>query len=176
MRILNILNLFRKKPDNFEPTKIEQDIAYEHACLRHLERPNTSYLKFGFGILILLLLASILGLGIHWFFTGSVGLKFLPKTLYDFHLNAPIAFKVLLILFIDCFVLILLSRRILIEVIKLYQRYADEEIRRRCLFKPTCSEYTIMSLNKYGLIIGLYLGYMRVFRKCKGNIYRIDYP
>ncbi|MDO4363209.1 MAG: membrane protein insertion efficiency factor YidD [Clostridia bacterium] len=60
--------------------------------------------------------------------------------------------------------------------IKLYQHYAPEEIRRRCLFKPTCSEYAILAIKKYGLIIGLVKTYNRLFKKCKGNIYRIDYP
>lgn len=176
MRIINVLNLINRKPESSKPTKVEQDIAYQHVCLRYLERPNTSYLKFGLGILLLLFLSSILGLSLYWFFKSSIGFEFLPKALYDYSLNAPFAFKILVILLFDCFVLIIFSRRVLIEVIKLYQRYADEDIRRRCLFKPTCSEYTIISLNKYGLIIGLYLGYKRVFNKCKGNVYRIDYP
>ena len=64
----------------------------------------------------------------------------------------------------------------IIGAIRLYQRYAPDDIRRRCLFKPTCSEYAILAIEKYGVIIGLIKSYIRLFKKCRGNIYRIDYP
>ncbi|KAA5217934.1 membrane protein insertion efficiency factor YidD [Bacteroides finegoldii] len=64
----------------------------------------------------------------------------------------------------------------LIGIVKLYQRYAPEETRRKCLYKPTCSEYAILALKKYGLVKGLYKIYIRLFKTCRGIEYGIDYP
>ena len=67
------------------------------------------------------------------------------------------------------------AKRITLMLIKLYQHYADESFRRKCKFKPTCSEYAELAIKKYGLLIGLYKLRKRL-SKCHGNIYRIDYP
>lgn len=73
-------------------------------------------------------------------------------------------------------VFILTGKHLLISIVKLYQHYAPEEIRRKCLYKPTCSEYAILALKKYGLIKGVYKIYVRLFRTCRGIEYGIDYP
>ncbi len=64
----------------------------------------------------------------------------------------------------------------MIGVIRLYQHYAPENVRRKCLFKPTCSEYMILAIKKYGVIRGSIKGTVRLVCKCKGIVYRIDYP
>ncbi|MBQ8782837.1 MAG: membrane protein insertion efficiency factor YidD [Clostridia bacterium] len=79
------------------------------------------------------------------------------------------------IIFIILAGLIVLKKAI-IGAIRLYQHYAPEDIRRRCLFKPTCSEYAILAVKKYGVVIGLFKAYKRLFKRCRGNIYMIDYP
>jgi putative component of membrane protein insertase Oxa1/YidC/SpoIIIJ protein YidD len=61
-------------------------------------------------------------------------------------------------------------------LIELYQHYAPEKIRRKCVLMPTCSEYALLALRKYGVVVGLYKTYIRLTQKCKGNIYKIDYP
>ncbi|GMO57817.1 MAG: hypothetical protein Ta2G_17710 [Termitinemataceae bacterium] len=80
-------------------------------------------------------------------------------------------------LFIICIVIGMLInlKSIVIGFVHLYQHYAPEEVRRRCLFKPTCSEYTILAIEKYGLRKGLSKSFDR-FSRCHGEIYRIDYP
>ncbi|NDV45465.1 membrane protein insertion efficiency factor YidD [Paludibacter sp. 221] len=67
-------------------------------------------------------------------------------------------------------------KRILILIIELYQHYAPEEMRRKCLLMPTCSEYALLALQKHGVIKGLYKTYIRLTKKCKGETYYIDYP
>jgi putative membrane protein insertion efficiency factor len=46
------------------------------------------------------------------------------------------------------------SRFVLIWFVMLYQQYAKSETRLRCCFVPSCSEYAILALKKYGTIIG----------------------
>ena len=46
-------------------------------------------------------------------------------------------------------------RAILVWFIKLYQRLAPDEVRRRCVFTPTCSQYSFQALERYGVIRGV---------------------
>lgn len=48
--------------------------------------------------------------------------------------------------------------------IKVYQRYAPTEIRMKCRFEPSCSEYMIAVIEKYGLIRGVKRGFNRLNR------------
>lgn len=66
-------------------------------------------------------------------------------------------------------------KKILILYIELYQHYASEEIRRRCVCQPSCSDYAIMALEKYNVIKAIGLIYKRL-RRCYGNELIIDYP
>lgn len=48
------------------------------------------------------------------------------------------------------------------------------QMHKLCRFEPTCSEYTIEALNKYGLKKGLKLGFKRILRCHPGGGYGID--
>lgn len=65
---------------------------------------------------------------------------------------------------------------LLISVVKCYQHYASDDVRRMCLCKPTCSEYAIVVLKKYPLFIAVYKIWYRLNRTCTGNTYKIDEP
>jgi putative component of membrane protein insertase Oxa1/YidC/SpoIIIJ protein YidD len=88
----------------------------------------------------------------------------------------PFLSVVMLCLTIICIEMLICFKYAVIGIVKLYQHYAPDEIRRRCLFMPTCSEYTIMAVRKYGCIVGLYKSFFRLFYRCSGIIYMIDYP
>lgn len=53
-----------------------------------------------------------------------------------------------------------------IKVIKLYQRLAPQKIRDACRFEPTCSNYAILALQKYGFLKGWKMALNRL-RRCK---------
>jgi uncharacterized protein len=59
-------------------------------------------------------------------------------------------------------------RNALIGLIKLYQVTLSPVIhflfRTNCKFRPTCSEYSVMAIRKYGVLRGIYKGTCRVFR------------
>lgn len=71
-------------------------------------------------------------------------------------------------------VLMLTLRYIFIWFIRIYQRYAKPETRLRCCYTPSCSEYAILALKKYGLVLGCYKAVNRLLR-C-GPPGGIDYP
>ena len=51
-----------------------------------------------------------------------------------------------------------------ILIIKFYQSYISPLIGPNCRYNPTCSEYSINSFKKYGLIKGLYLSIKRILK------------
>ena len=65
--------------------------------------------------------------------------------------------------------LILRLRPFLICLVRLYQRYAPEKLRRKCRFEPSCSEYMVEALEKYGVIRGVGFGIKRLKRCKPGN-------
>jgi len=138
------------------PTEWEQDVADRYVNKRQIVRPDTNIKTALVSVLLFMLATGVLTWLLHYVF----------MTVSIFILCAIVIFVELLF----CF------KYAIVGTIKLYQHYAPEEIRRRCLFMPTCSEYTIMAIRKYGTVIGLCKSYFRLFYRCRGNIYMIDYP
>ena len=66
------------------------------------------------------------------------------------------------------------SKRILIQCILLYQRFASSDVRLRCCFEPSCSEYAILALKRYGTVVGCIKAIGRL-RRCR-DPGGIDYP
>ena len=47
------------------------------------------------------------------------------------------------------------------QLILFYQRHLS---RHTCMFRPTCSQYTLECINNHGAIIGIFLGICRIIR------------
>lgn len=71
-------------------------------------------------------------------------------------------------------VFVVTLRYIMIWFVRVYQRYAKSETRLKCCYTPSCSEYTILALKKYGALIGGIKAVLRLLR-C-GPPGGIDYP
>lgn len=56
-------------------------------------------------------------------------------------------------------------KRMLICLVRIYQRVAPASVRNKCRFEPSCSQYMIRSLQKYGVRKGLRKGIDRL-RRC----------
>lgn len=158
------------------PSLEEQDAVVWYVLKRPLVRPNTSYKKAALCISLFLIANLGMTVVLYHLFRWLGILSFLPDAIWDFYREHHTAFIILLTLIQFLIGGILALKPAIIGAVHLYQRYAPEDIRRRCLFKPTCSEYTILAVQKYGVIRGLYKAYVRLFKKCQGRIYRIDEP
>ncbi|MBP3655806.1 MAG: membrane protein insertion efficiency factor YidD [Clostridia bacterium] len=55
-------------------------------------------------------------------------------------------------------------KRIMIGLIRLYQRYISPLYPPCCRFTPTCSRYALEAVQKYGAFKGGYLALRRVLR------------
>ena len=65
-------------------------------------------------------------------------------------------------------------KRLLLALIRFYQRYISPGLPPRCRFRPTCSEYACEAIAKYGVCKGGWLA-LRRFARChpfyKGDFY-----
>ena len=61
-------------------------------------------------------------------------------------------------------------KRVIIFFINVYRRFISPLKRPSCRFYPTCSEYAINAINKYGVIKGGYLTIKRILRCNPFNI------
>lgn len=70
---------------------------------------------------------------------------------------------------------VIFAKNILITLVKIYQALAPEDIRKRCRYEPSCSNYMILSVKKYGFWHGVKKGIKR-WKGCKPPNGGIDMP
>lgn len=56
------------------------------------------------------------------------------------------------------------ATRILIKLIKGYRRYLSPLFPPSCIYEPTCSEYALEAIKKYGARRGGWLAFKRILR------------
>lgn len=66
-------------------------------------------------------------------------------------------------------------KTILVKLIKFYQRKAPKQLRASCRFEPSCSNYGILAINKYGSFKGSIMTIKRIFR-CRKPNGGVEYP
>ena len=55
-------------------------------------------------------------------------------------------------------------KRFLLGAIRFYQKYISPGLPPRCRFIPTCSQYAVEAIEKYGALKGGYLAFRRILR------------
>ena len=53
-------------------------------------------------------------------------------------------------------------KKLVMKLLVVYKKYFSQGY--NCRFSPTCSEYTYLAVDKYGVIKGLLLGLWRILR------------
>ena len=84
-------------------------------------------------------------------------------------------FNTILFIAIIIIYLIISIKHIVLLIVKIYQMVAPISIRSKCRFEPSCSEYMILSINKYGFIKGFRKGIDRI-KRCNINDGGFDEP
>lgn len=69
----------------------------------------------------------------------------------------------------------LTKKKAAICLIRIYQRYASSHLRNKCRFEPSCSEYMILAIQKYGFFAGIRKGINRL-KRCNIDDGGYDYP
>ncbi len=55
-------------------------------------------------------------------------------------------------------------KKLILISIKFYQKFISPMFPPSCRYTPTCSQYTLEAVEKYGPIKGLFLGFKRILR------------
>ncbi len=124
--------------------------------IRKLKRPPINWIKLILNMLILGFVLAALVVVLKYFGFSTT-------------ISVLIAAAVLMV-----YILIML-KRVIIGLIKIYQRYAPDSLRNKCRFEPSCSEYMILTIEKYGLIKGLRKGICRL-KRCNIDGGGFDFP
>ena len=72
-------------------------------------------------------------------------------------------------------VIFFFAKRIVLCLVRIYQRYAPASLRNKCRFEPSCSQYMILSIEKYGLRKGYKKGIHRL-KRCNTDGGGFDFP
>lgn len=123
---------------------------------RHLERPEINWLRIFLHVIIPV--------------SGTIAIVFVLIQLNLSVAPAAIASCSLLLLYT-----LLSMKKILICCVRIYQRYAPDSIRMKCRFEPSCSQYMILAIERYGAVKGLRSGIKRL-KRCKVGNGGYDYP
>ena len=125
----------------FGDEKDPRSVAY----IRFLKRPEISWWK---------IIISVMGTAV--FFALVIwGVR---------SAELPILVKWLGIVSLILLYVLLHLKRICICAVRIYQRYAPDSLRNKCRFEPSCSEYMILAIQKYGSFRGLRKGINRLKR------------
>lgn len=52
----------------------------------------------------------------------------------------------------------------MMHLVRFYQRFISPLFPPCCIYEPTCSEYMIQAVQKYGAVKGFWLGFKRILR------------
>ena len=55
-------------------------------------------------------------------------------------------------------------KKVLMAMVRFYQKYISPLKRPTCIYLPTCSQYMLEALSKYGAGKGLWMGIKRLLR------------
>ena len=55
-------------------------------------------------------------------------------------------------------------KKVLLSLIRFYQKHISPAFPARCRFRPTCSAYAIEAISKYGAAKGGWLAFRRLMR------------
>lgn len=158
------------------PSEEEQRIAEWYVLKRDIVRPNFDFRAFAKRIIYLALGLILSLLSLCALLNMNSIQPYLPNIFRELKCYSPALFNLVILLSISEIWFVISLRFLAIDLIKLYQHYADVSYRRKCKFKPTCSEYAILAIKKYGFLVGSIMTYERVAKRCKGSFYRVDYP
>lgn len=134
----------------------DQDDPRSSGYIRRLTRPRISWFKVAF-YLVFPIISS-------WLIFCIAGYLHVPS----WSLRLSISIYILLYIWLT-------KKKAAICLIRIYQRYAVSNLRNKCRFEPSCSEYMILAIQKYGFFIGIRKGINRL-KRCNIDDGGYDYP
>ncbi len=126
-----------------------------------LHRPEIKYIKAVFSIFIYLVITVVIYMICEHYVRKLFG-------------NYKMVYSIIVSLCVGFVYIATITKKAVIWFVKVYQHYAPTHIRLRCAFEPSCSEYMILAVEKYGVIKGVFKGIKRLLRCHPPG--GVDYP
>lgn len=143
----------------FEGTKVAYS-SIPKPPYNPLKRPEVHYTRFWIALAGFVILVAAGAVSGSYLFDGTQN-----PTLYTAGLCLGLGMVYMMVI----------AKRAIIWLVHLYQNKASDEMRLQCVFEPSCSEYMILAVEKYGVIRGVLKGINRL-RRCHGPNCGVDYP
>lgn len=67
-------------------------------------------------------------------------------------------------------------KKFVIKTIWIYKKFLSPLLGNHCRFYPSCSDYTKLAIEKYGLVKGIIKCFIRILRCNPFNTGGVDYP
>jgi uncharacterized protein len=67
-------------------------------------------------------------------------------------------------------------KKVFLKIINLYQDFISPSLPKSCRFWPSCSDYSVLAIEKYGAKKGLIKGVLRILRCSPWSKGGIDLP
>jgi len=67
-------------------------------------------------------------------------------------------------------------KNLILKIVHSYQKFISPNLGQNCRFYPSCSEYALLAINKYGAPKGLAKGIYRILRCNSFNKGGVDLP
>ena len=126
-----------------------------HIPYNPLKRPRIGYRNAILALVICIIL-TVAAVKLSGFLFGSV--------------ENGIIYQILSVFFVVFVYIYRISGKAVIWMVYVYQRFAPDGLRLRCVYEPSCSEYMILAVKKYGCIRGLWKGIKRLRRDRKSVV------
>lgn len=135
--------------------------------INRLTAPENKLVRPRLGLLETVVVVLLFGL-------ASLTLTFIIVAFRHRTMRVPFELFMRMFPIVTALLFVVFVRFVLIWSIRLYQRYAKSETRLRCRFVPSCSEYAVLAISKYGAVIGGVKTILRLLR-CRSSG-GVDFP
>lgn len=153
--------------EKLKTSALEADNEIYPLTQQRLIRPKISYFRVFICVTSTLILIGVLVYTLLW---GAAHFEWYRTIEISYSTQFILMYLILLFT-----AMLVFAKKIIIFLIRLYQRYMPYDIRCNCLFVPNCSEYMVLAINKYGVFKGVRKGINRLSR-CHEPNGGEDYP
>ena len=124
----------------------KQRKEHEYEISKRIKRPNISIKK---GLFVIMAVSVTLFLLLHYVLSIYIESE---ET------------RILIVLAVGAIIFLVNVQKAAVWLILVYQRLAPDELRLACVFEPSCSEYMLTAIDKYGPFIVIIKGVKRLLR------------
>lgn len=157
---------------------MEKSSSEGYSPERSLFRPEIKWRNVFINVLLFAAVCGGITVIVNWTLI-CIGMRCAAEPYISFikYLYFPVdmSFECELFLFVVSAGILVKLKAILIFWVHVYQRYAPDKTRLACCFTPSCSEYMILAIRKYGVIRGVCKGLDRL-QRCHAPNGGEDFP